>query len=129
MIRRPPRSTLFPYTTLFRSLEEYGRAKARIFENQTEADCAVLNADDPATNSLAPAKPRVYWFSRKQRVVQGALVRENEIVFRHDGEEEAVLNLQEIPLAGVPKAAKAPSARGGDALSGAIGRDTRLNLP
>src|SRR2546422_7795205 len=24
MIRRPPRSTLFPYTTLFRSLEEQG---------------------------------------------------------------------------------------------------------
>src|SRR2546422_7482789 len=24
MIRRPPRSTLFPYTTLFRSLSEYG---------------------------------------------------------------------------------------------------------
>ena len=25
MIRRPPRSTLFPYTTLFRSIEETGR--------------------------------------------------------------------------------------------------------
>src|SRR5687768_17977046 len=25
MIRRPPRSTLFPYTTLFRSVEEPGR--------------------------------------------------------------------------------------------------------
>src|SRR3712207_7328023 len=25
MIRRPPRSTLFPYTTLFRSLGEHGR--------------------------------------------------------------------------------------------------------
>src|SRR3712207_7794548 len=25
MIRRPPRSTLFPYTTLFRSVEESGR--------------------------------------------------------------------------------------------------------
>src|SRR3712207_9389985 len=24
MIRRPPRSTLFPYTTLFRSITEYG---------------------------------------------------------------------------------------------------------
>jgi len=35
------------------TLEEYGRAKARIFENQTEADSAVLNADDPATTSLA----------------------------------------------------------------------------
>src|SRR2546426_8187441 len=27
MIRRPPRSTLFPYTTLFRSLGEHGRAR------------------------------------------------------------------------------------------------------
>src|SRR2546422_3893585 len=26
MIRRPPRSTLFPYTTLFRSLQEDGKA-------------------------------------------------------------------------------------------------------
>src|SRR2546427_9603623 len=27
MIRRPPRSTLFPYTTLFRSLELYARLR------------------------------------------------------------------------------------------------------
>src|ERR1700732_790130 len=38
------------------TLEEYGRAKARIFENQTEADSAGLNADDPAPTSLAPTK-------------------------------------------------------------------------
>ncbi len=82
------------------TFEAYGRAKARIFENQTEADSAILNADDPATTPLAPAKPQVYWFSRKQRVAQGAFVQENDIVFRHDGEEEAVLNLQDIPLAG-----------------------------
>src|SRR6266849_2737961 len=82
------------------TLEEYGRAKARIFENQTESDSAVLNADDPATTPLAPAKPLVYWFSRKQRVAQGAFVRENKIVFRRDGEEETVLSLQDIPLAG-----------------------------
>jgi UDP-N-acetylmuramoylalanine--D-glutamate ligase len=81
-------------------LEEYGRAKARIFENQTEADSAVLNADDSATTPLAPAKPHVYWFSRKQRVAQGAFLRENEIIFRHDGEEEVVLKIQDIPLAG-----------------------------
>src|SRR5229473_1109094 len=82
------------------TLEEYGRAKARIFENQTEADSAVLNADDPATTPLAPAKPHVHWFSRKQRVAQGAFVRENKIVFRREGEEETVLSLQDIPLAG-----------------------------
>src|SRR5260221_1990332 len=29
MIRRPPRSTLFPYTTLFRSLSPSGRAERR----------------------------------------------------------------------------------------------------
>src|SRR5438034_5510945 len=38
MIRRPPRSTLFPYTTLFRSL--LGRTlRARIAASQTERDC------------------------------------------------------------------------------------------
>ena len=82
------------------TLEAYGRAKKRIFENQTEADSAVLNADDAATTPLAPAKPHVYWFSRKQRVAQGAFMRENEIVFRHNDEEETVLKLREIPLAG-----------------------------
>ena len=82
------------------TLQEYGRAKARIFENQTESDSAVLNADDPATTPLAPAKAHVYWFSRKQRVAQGAFVRENEIIFRHDGDEEAILKLQDIPLVG-----------------------------
>jgi len=82
------------------TFEAYGHAKARIFENQTASDSAVLNADDPATTPLAPTKPHLYWFSRKQRVAQGAFVRENGIVFRHDGREEAVLSLKEIPLPG-----------------------------
>src|SRR3712207_7312216 len=30
MIRRPPRSTLFPYTTLFRSREEWGASFAAV---------------------------------------------------------------------------------------------------
>src|SRR3712207_7230285 len=32
MIRRPPRSTLFPYTTLFRSLERHQRIEAQILQ-------------------------------------------------------------------------------------------------
>lgn len=82
------------------TLEAYGAAKARIFENQTEADSAVLNADDSATAALVPAKPQVYWFSRKQRVAQGAFVRESEIVFRRNGAEESVLKLSDIALVG-----------------------------
>ena len=101
------------------TLEAYGRAKARIFENQTEADSAVLNADDPATTPLAPARPQVYWFSRKQRVAQGAFVRENEIFFRRDGEEEVVLNLRDIPLAGAHNVENVLAAVAATRLAGA----------
>jgi UDP-N-acetylmuramoylalanine--D-glutamate ligase len=102
-----------------RTLEAYGRAKARIFENQTEADNAILNADDPATTPLAPAKPQVYWFSRKQRVAQGAFVHGDEIVFRHDGQEEAVLNLKEIPLPGAHNVENVLAAVAATRLAGA----------
>jgi UDP-N-acetylmuramoylalanine--D-glutamate ligase len=82
------------------TMEAYGAAKARIFENQTEEDAAVLNADDLAMTPYAPTRPRQYWFSRKQRVAQGAYVRGEEIVFRRDGVEEVVMKPGEIPLAG-----------------------------
>jgi UDP-N-acetylmuramoylalanine--D-glutamate ligase len=101
------------------TLEEYGRAKARIFENQTKADSAVLNADDPAATSLAPAKPRVFWFSRKPPAVQGAFVRENEIIFRNGGVEEVVLSLQEIPLPGAHNVENVLAAVAATRLAGA----------
>ncbi|HEV2196085.1 MAG TPA: UDP-N-acetylmuramoyl-L-alanine--D-glutamate ligase [Candidatus Acidoferrum sp.] len=82
------------------TLESYGAAKARIFENQTESDSSVLNADDPGTTPYAPAKPQLFWFSRKQRVAQGAFVKESEILFRREGAEETILKLTDIPLAG-----------------------------
>src|SRR2546421_4286664 len=47
MIRRPPRSTLFPYTTLFRSLEQ--RQVTRLGGNRTIAvDARVLAATNRA---------------------------------------------------------------------------------
>jgi UDP-N-acetylmuramoylalanine--D-glutamate ligase len=101
------------------TLEEYGAAKARIFENQTEADSAVLNADDPATTKYAPAKPQVFWFSRKQRVAQGAFVRENEIVFRRDGNEETLLKLQDISMAGAHNVENVLAAVAATRLAGA----------
>jgi len=82
------------------TLEAYGAAKARIFENQTESDCAVVNADDPASRPYVPAKPQLFWFSRKQRVAQGAFALEDEILFRQDGKDEVVLRLEDIPLTG-----------------------------
>jgi UDP-N-acetylmuramoylalanine--D-glutamate ligase len=101
------------------TLESYGAAKARIFENQTEADSAVLNADDPRTTPYAPVKPQVFWFSRKQRVAEGAFVKENEILFRREGVEEKVLRLADIPLAGAHNAENVLAAVAATFLAGA----------
>src|ERR1700722_16316316 len=82
------------------TLKAYGDAKARIFENQTADDAAILNANDAPSAAYAPSKPQVYWFSRKQRVAQGAYLRGEEVVLRIDGEDHTVLRRGEIPLAG-----------------------------
>src|SRR3989454_4138388 len=59
MIRRPPRSTLFPYTTLFRSVEEprpltVGPDDARIGTAQRGAHHA---ADSTGPGDVAHARP------------------------------------------------------------------------
>jgi UDP-N-acetylmuramoylalanine--D-glutamate ligase len=111
------------------TMEAYGTAKARLFENQTEEDFAVLNADDPATTPYAPSRPQVYWFSRKQRVAQGAYVRGEEILFRRNGSEEVVLKRGDIPLAGAHNLENVLAAVAGirilGADTGAIARGVR----
>jgi len=105
------------------SLEAYAAAKARIFEKQTAADFGILNADDPASTPYAPTKPKVFWFSRKQRVAQGAFVRGEEILFRHDGEEEVILNQSEIPLPGAHNLENVLAAVAATRLAGAQPKD------
>jgi len=83
-----------------KTMEAYGGAKSRLFANQTELDAAVLNADDAPTVRYKPKKPQVFWFSRKERVAQGACVSGDEIVIVHDGKEEIVMKCAEIPLVG-----------------------------
>jgi UDP-N-acetylmuramoylalanine--D-glutamate ligase len=105
-----------------KTLEAYAAAKTRIFRNQSERDYAILNADDPATTPLAPQRPRVYWFSRKQRVAQGAYLRGEEIVFRHDGDEEVLLKRRDIPLAGAHNLENVLAAVAATRLAGADGK-------
>jgi UDP-N-acetylmuramoylalanine--D-glutamate ligase len=83
-----------------RTMEAYAKAKARIFENQTELDAAILNADDAASAKYAPKKPQVFWFSRQKQVAQGACVHGDDIVVAHHGKEDRVMKVGEIPLAG-----------------------------
>jgi UDP-N-acetylmuramoylalanine--D-glutamate ligase len=83
------------------SFEAYLEAKARIFLNQTPADTAVLNADDPATRRLAArTRADVVWFSRTVALDAGVFVRDGWIVARRDGRESIVCPLSEIGLRG-----------------------------
>jgi UDP-N-acetylmuramoylalanine--D-glutamate ligase len=82
------------------SFEQYARAKLRIFENQTDRDAAILNADDPEVAQRFPAGPRIFCFSRQKRVAAGAYLRDAHIILHTDDTEETILRRDEIPLRG-----------------------------
>jgi UDP-N-acetylmuramoylalanine--D-glutamate ligase len=105
------------------SMDAYGAAKARIFENQTRGDFAVLNADDPAAERYAPARPQIFWFSRKKDLEQGAFLRGEEIVFRRNGKEERIMPRKDIPLAGAHNLENVLAAVAAARLAGAIPGD------
>jgi UDP-N-acetylmuramoylalanine--D-glutamate ligase len=101
------------------SVEEYGRAKARIFENQTEADFAVINADDSMATRYAPARPQICWFSARKQVASGAYLRGDEIVFRREGRDTLLLKRGDITLRGAHNVENVLAAASAALLAGA----------
>jgi len=83
-----------------KTFSAYTAAKARIFENQIEEDAAILNLDDAASREVVPSRPQVFWFSRKSNAEQGAFVTNGKLIFRRNGQEEQILDCDEIPLPG-----------------------------
>jgi UDP-N-acetylmuramoylalanine--D-glutamate ligase len=84
-----------------RTFEAYADAKARIFENQSRADFAVLNADDPVCVEMEKrTQAQVFWFSRKKEVTQGAYVHQGRVRFRNSSSQNDVILVSEIPLKG-----------------------------
>src|SRR2546430_13676810 len=57
MIRRPPRSTLFPYTTLFRSWLENRRRAAERKQLRHEYELKVQSGEWPANETKVPLFP------------------------------------------------------------------------
>ncbi len=79
----------------YKDMEEYIDAKARIFENQSEGDYLILNADDPIIMQVRneklevrSKKPKILYFSR-ERKVEGIYLKDGEIY----------CNLPHLPLA------------------------------
>jgi UDP-N-acetylmuramoylalanine--D-glutamate ligase len=73
----------------YATFQDYMDAKARIFGNQTAADFAVLNMDDPLVAGYAgKLRARVVPMSRQKEQSQGIFHRDGIITFRWDGREE-----------------------------------------
>ena len=84
-----------------RTFTAYVDAKARIFLNQQGEDFAVLNRDDPTCADLrGRTRARVFWFSRRREVEEGAFLERGQIIFRRQGEREEIMPASEIPLKG-----------------------------
>jgi len=83
------------------SFDEYVEAKARVFANQTAADCTVLNRDDPVAAGLAArVAGRVLWFSRRAPLEHGVFLRDGWIVAQLNGHVEPICPVAEITLRG-----------------------------
>src|SRR3989442_11343766 len=77
MIRRPPRSTLFPYTTLFRSPVEH-----RLINTfQVGGICCLLHDREGMAGFMKQAIPSRSWRDRKSTRLNSSHVRISYAVF------------------------------------------------
>ncbi len=105
------------------SLESYGKAKARLFENQLETDAAIINADDAGAATFAPSRPQIFWFSRAKRVASGIFLRDDQVVLRRDGAETVLLRRADIGLRGEHNVENVLAAAGAAFLAGVLPKD------
>ena len=82
-------------------IAEYAALKARIFENQTASDFAIINAENPITAAMAPRlRGRVLRFARLSEVDEGAFVRGDDLIIRIGGTEARVCSRSDIRIPG-----------------------------
>jgi UDP-N-acetylmuramoylalanine--D-glutamate ligase len=82
-------------------LAAYGAAKARIFENQREADWAVVNADDPDVLSMArAARASRRLFARHNVIAEGIVIESGWIVDRRADGARRLVPLEAVHLIG-----------------------------
>src|SRR5438034_8053955 len=66
MIRRPPRSTLFPYTTLFRSLPEFRAILEPVCRRVLEMGVPSIAREISGQTAAAPGQER-HWLGSQDR--------------------------------------------------------------
>ncbi|HEU4962549.1 MAG TPA: UDP-N-acetylmuramoyl-L-alanine--D-glutamate ligase [Bacilli bacterium] len=83
------------------SMEEYRKAKVRLFQNQTEEDVAVLNWDQEMVREVArTTKARVFPFSATQVLEEGVFVKDGVIQAIMHGNSISLLPVADVKLKG-----------------------------
>ena len=83
------------------SLDAYAAAKARIFENQSDGDFAVLNADDaPSRRFDSAVRADLHTISTRVETGKGAFLRDGRLILRTDFGEEELLLAKALTLPG-----------------------------
>jgi len=83
------------------SIEAYGGAKARIFENQEASDWAVINADDPPVLELARrGRASRRYFARRAAIAEGVAIENEWIVERRRDATTPLVPLDAVHLIG-----------------------------
>ncbi|MEO8069947.1 MAG: UDP-N-acetylmuramoyl-L-alanine--D-glutamate ligase [Acidobacteriota bacterium] len=123
------------------SFAEYAAAKARIFRNQTEADWAVVNADDSGAMELAAGtRARRFDFALEAPIQSGVTIEGDQIVRRNQGSSVPLVPVAAVRLPGrhlladvlaataVSALAAAPAAAMTRAVEGFMGLEHVLEL-
>lgn len=101
-------------------VEDYYRAKARIFENQGPSDVAIVNADDPLVlQAAARARGRRIAFSRTRPLDAGAYIEGDHLILNLDGRREVMCRVSELKIQGVHNLENALAASLAAAVAGA----------
>src|SRR5260370_1775523 len=90
MIRRPPRSTLFPYTTLFRSKRYQNIGRIKLFSHRERSRTRFFTSSKARSSSPSfPSKARKRWLQSWDPVTFRKQFRSEE----HTSELQSHLNL------------------------------------
>src|SRR3712207_2846726 len=120
MIRRPPRSTLFPYTTLFRSVRRDRRPDAPVVDDALETEFVRVEAEGvhhPPGPGVPDRGPQVSGPALGMQAQYGSAAHRTAVVDA------------EVPRASVPVGAEPPRHQVPRALGGTSGAAARPLVP
>jgi UDP-N-acetylmuramoylalanine--D-glutamate ligase len=84
-----------------KTMANYIAAKARVFENQTQEDYAILNADDPLVAALAAQmNAKIVYFSLDSVLNEGVFIEDGAFVAVLDGVTTKIAEVSELFIPG-----------------------------